>query len=84
MYHIFCAITVVGGLILFILMSKYGQKLSDFFENKQQMLEAIPAKYNQDKQAKLEEEKAKEEADRLERLEKAKAARERAAAKHNK
>jgi phosphatidylglycerol:prolipoprotein diacylglycerol transferase len=82
-YHILCVITIVGGLILFILMSKYGQKLSDFFDNKQRKLDAISDKYKQEKQAKFEEEKAKEEAARLERLEKAKAARERAA-KHNK
>ena len=84
MYHILCAVTVVVGFILFFLMRKYGQKLSDLFEAKKKTLEEIPVKYKQEKQAKLEEEKAKEEAERQERLEKAKAAREKAAAKYNK
>ena len=83
-YHFLCMVSVAVGIVAFILMRKYGQKLSDLFEAKKKALEEIPVKRKQEKQAKLEEQKAKEEAERQERLEKAKAAREKAAAKYNK
>lgn len=83
-YHFLCMVSVAVGIVAFILMRKYGQKLSDLFEVKKKALEEIPVKRKQEKQAKLEEQKAKEEAERQERLEKAKAAREKAAAKYNK
>lgn len=83
-YHFLCIVSVAVGIVAFILMRKYGQKLSDLFEVKKKALEEIPVKRKQEKQAKLEEQKAKEEAERQERLEKAKAAREKAAAKYNK
>lgn len=83
-YHLLCMVSVAVGIVAFILMRKYGQKLSDLFEAKKKALEEIPVKRKQEKQAKLEEEKAKEKAEIQERLEKAKAAREKAAAKYNK
>ena len=83
-YHILCVISVVVGLVLFFLMRKYGEKLSDLFESLQDRLEELPAKYKENRKIKIEEEKEKEEADKLERREKAKAARAKASVKYRK
>ena len=83
-YHILCVNSVVVGLVLFFLMRKYGEKLSDLFESLQDRLEELLAKHNENRKIKIEEEKAKEEADKLERREKAKAARAKASVKYRK
>lgn len=84
MYQILCTISVVVGLVLFFVMKKYGERISDFFEKPQKKFERAIGEAKQNKALKLAEEKAKEEAEMLERLEKAKEARAKASVKYKK
>ncbi len=77
-YHILCIIGFIVGLILFFLMRKFGEKISDFFEKPQEKINNRINKSKELKEQKIAEEKAKAEADMLERLEKSKRAREKA------
>ena len=49
MYHILCAAGFVVGIILLIVMSKYGQQLSDYFEKPHIKLEEKIANYEKEK-----------------------------------
>lgn len=76
-YHILCAIGFVVGLIAFFVMRKYGEKISDAFDEKTNGIINARARA---KEERIAEENARAEAEMQERLEKAKAAREKAKA----
>ena len=81
LYHILCAIGFVVGLVAFFVMRKYGEKISDVFDEKVDgVINGIAIK----KEQRIAEEKARAEAEMQERLEKAKAAREKASIKYKK
>lgn len=81
MYHILCAIGVVVGLIVFFIMRKYGEKISDAFDEK---VNGIMNEAARKKEQRIAEENAIIEAEMKERLEKAKAARAKASIKYKK
>ena len=83
-YHFLCAISFVVGLILFFIMRKYGEILSDLFEKQKKKLESYVRNYEAKKAQEKADEEAKAEAEMLERLEKAKAARAKASVKYKK
>ncbi|MBO5333216.1 MAG: prolipoprotein diacylglyceryl transferase [Clostridia bacterium] len=83
-YHVLCTISVVIGLVLFIVMRKYGEKISNFFEIPQRKFEEKVFQSKEMRTKKIAEENAKAETDMLERLEKAKKAREKASIKYKK
>ena len=84
MYQILCAIGFVIGLLLFFIVTKFGDKISDFFERLPNKLQAGMARKNEKREQEIAEENAKLEAEMLERLEKAKAARAKASVKYRK
>ncbi|MBQ2284626.1 MAG: prolipoprotein diacylglyceryl transferase, partial [Clostridia bacterium] len=71
MYHILCAIGFVVGLVAFFVMRKYGEKISDAFDEKTNGIINARARA---KAERIAEENARIEAEMKERLEKAKAA----------
>lgn len=83
-YHLLSLISIVIGLIMFLLISKYGEKVSDLHERICEKFNVKIASYKETKAKKAEEENAKLEAEMLERLEKAKVARAKASVKHKK
>ncbi len=83
-YHLLCMIGFVIGLILLLVMNKYGSRLSDFFEKQQEKIINKTDKLREEKAEKNAEEAAKHEAEMKERLEKAKAARAKASIKYKK
>ena len=81
MYHILCAIGFVVGLVAFFVMRKYGEKISDAFDEKTNGIINARARA---KAERIAEENARIEAEMKERLEKAKAARAKASIKYKK
>lgn len=81
MYHILCAIGFVVGLVAFFVMRKYGEKISDVFDEKTNGIINARARA---KEERIAEENARIEAEMKERLEKAKAARAKASIKYKK
>ena len=81
MYHILCAIGFVVGLVAFFVMRKYGEKISDVFDEKTNCIINARARA---KEERIAEENARIEAEMKERLEKAKAARAKASIKYKK
>lgn len=77
-YHLLCMAGFVIGLILFLIMRKYGERMSDFFDKPHKKFELRIAQKEEQKALELAEERAQAENERLERLEKAKLAREKA------
>lgn len=77
MYHILCAIGFVVGLVAFFVMRKYGEKISDVFDEK---VDGVINGIERKKEQRIAEENARAEVEMQERLEKAKAAREKAKA----
>lgn len=84
MYHILSACGFVVGVILLIIMNKYGEQLSDYFEKPHIRFEEKVANYEERKALESASAKAQAEADEKERLEKIKIAREKASAKYKK
>lgn len=81
MYHILCAIGFVVGLVAFLVMRKYGEKISSAFDRTvNNKIDEITRK----KKQKIVEENERAEAEMKERLEKAKAARAKASVKYRK
>lgn len=80
-YHLLCIVGFVIGVILLIIMRKYGEKISDAYDRK---VSNMIAKSAQKKADKIAEENALREAEMQERLEKAKAARAKASVKYKK
>lgn len=81
MYQILCVIGFVIGLVVFFVMRKYGEKLSDAFDEKVNgVINGIARREEQ----RIAEENARIEAEMKERLEKAKAARAKASVKYRK
>lgn len=81
MYHILCVIGFVIGLVVFFIMRKYGNKISDAFDRTvNNKIDEIIRK----KKQKIVEENERAEAEMQERLEKAKAARAKASVKYRK
>lgn len=81
MYQILCVIGFVVGLVVFFVMRKYGEKLSDAFDEKVNgVINGIARREEQ----RIAEENARIEAEMKERLEKAKAARAKASVKYRK
>lgn len=78
MYQILCTVGFVIGLTLFLIMRKYGEKLSDAYDRK---VNSRLEKITQKKADKIAEENALHEAEMQERLRKAKLAREKAKAR---
>ncbi len=83
-YHILCVVGFVIGLILLIIMNKYGNRLSCFFEKQQEKIINKTDKLREEKKKKAAEDAAKHETEMKERLEKAKAARAKASIKYKK
>lgn len=81
MYHILCAIGFVVGFVAFFVMRKYGEKISDAFDEKTNGIINARARA---KEERIAEENARIEAEMKERLEKAKAARAKASIKYKK
>lgn len=81
MYQILSTIGFVVGLILLLVMRKYGDKLSDAYDK---AINTLVEKIKQKRADKIAEEQAMREADMKERLEKAKAARAKASIKYKK
>ena len=81
MYHILCTIGFVIGLVVFFVMRKYGEKISDAFDRTvNNKIDEI----TRNKKQKIAEENARAEAEMKERLAKAKAARAKASVKYKK
>ena len=81
MYQILCLIGFVVGLVAFFVMRKYGEKISDAFDEKTNGIINARARA---KEERIAEENARIEAEMKERLEKAKAARAKASIKYKK
>lgn len=81
MYQILSTIGFVVGLILLLVMRRYGEKISDAYDKK---VNSVVENILQKKADKIAEENAMREADMKERLEKAKAARAKASVKYKK
>lgn len=81
MYQILCTISVVVGVVLFFIVRKYSEKISDFFDKPQRIIDNRIRKAKEIKEERIAEEKAKTEAEMQERLEKAKLARAKAKAR---
>ena len=81
MYQILCVIGFVVGLVVFFVMRKYGEKISDAFDRTvNNKIDEI----TRNKKQKIAEENERAEAEMKERLEKAKAARAKASVKYRK
>ncbi len=83
-YHLFCIGGFVIGLILFLIMIKYGEKLSDFFDRAPLKIEQKIALREEQKALAEAEAKAQAEIAEQERLEKVRLAREKAKARRRK
>lgn len=80
-YHLLCIAGVIVGIILLLIVKRYGERISDFFDGLYKNLKLKIAQKKEEKIRKLAEEKAKAEAAEIERLEKVRRARERAKAR---
>ena len=61
MYHILCVIGFAIGIILFVLMSKFGDRISEFFEKFYAKIDAKIAIHKDEHQAEYDKERKKDE-----------------------
>ncbi len=80
-YHLLCIAGFVIGLILLLIVRKYGEKLSDFFDKPHIKFEQKVAEYEENKLKEQMKNKTKAQADEIKRLENIRLARERAKAR---
>ncbi len=84
MYQILCAVGLFIGIALLILMNKYGEKISDFFEKPHIKLKEKFSHYEEEQVFVFADAKAQAEADEIERLKKVKLARKKAKVRRRK